>query len=77
MKTALASGQNYKSELTNFIINYRSTPHPSTGVSPFELMFNRKMKTKLPQFSVPPSRNGKYVEERDTKVKQKNKYYAD
>ncbi|KAH3839219.1 hypothetical protein DPMN_112644 [Dreissena polymorpha] len=35
------------------------------------------MKTKLPQFSAPPSRNRKYVEERDTKVKQKNKYYAD
>jgi transposase InsO family protein len=77
MKTALASGQNYKSELNKFLMNYRSTPHPSTGVSPFELMFNRKMKTKIPQFPVPPSRSRKYVNERDTKVKQKNKYYAD
>ncbi|KAH3754495.1 hypothetical protein DPMN_189170 [Dreissena polymorpha] len=35
------------------------------------------MKTNLPQFSLPPSRKRKYVKERDTKVKQKNKYYAD
>ena len=77
MKTAAASGQNYKSELSKFLLNYRSTPHPSTGISPFELMFNRKMKTKIPQFSVPPSRNRNYVKERDAKVKQKNKQYAD
>jgi len=77
MKTASASGQNYKSELTKFLLNYRSTPHPSTGVSPFELMFDRKMKTKIPRFSVPPSHYRKYVKQRDAKTKQKNKQYAD
>ncbi|XP_052806647.1 uncharacterized protein K02A2.6-like [Mya arenaria] len=75
MKTATASGKNFKSELTIFLMNYRSTPHPSTGLSPFEIMFNRKMKTKLPTFIVP--RNDIYVRKRDTKSKQKNKKYAD
>ena len=28
---------------------YRSTPHSTTGVSPAELLFNRKLRTKLPQ----------------------------
>ena len=75
MKTATASGKNFKSELTIFLMNYSSTPHPSTGLSPFEIIFNRKMKTKLPTFSVP--RNDKSVRERDTKSKQKNKKYGD
>ena len=75
MKTASASGKNFKSELTVFLMNYRSTPHPSTNLTPFELMFNRKIKTKLPKFSVP--RNDKYVRQRDTNSKLKNKQYAD
>ncbi|XP_053390578.1 uncharacterized protein K02A2.6-like [Mercenaria mercenaria] len=75
MKTASASGKNFKTEISSFLMNYRSTPHPSTGLSPYELMFNRKMKTKLPQFSV--FRKDKYVRERDTKAKMKNKRYAD
>ena len=28
---------------------YRAAPHKTTGLSPFEMMFGRKMKTKLPQ----------------------------
>ena len=75
MRTASASGQNYKAELSSFLMNYRSTPHPSTGMSPYQLMFNQKMKTKLPQFSVPL--NDDNIRKRDTEAKQKNKRYAD
>ena len=28
---------------------YRSTPHSTTGLSPAELLFGRKIRTKLPQ----------------------------
>ena len=75
MKTASASGKNFKSELTVFLMNYRSTPHPSTNVSPFELMFNRKMKTKLPTFSVPTE--DAEVRKRDQNAQLKNKTYGD
>ena len=75
MKTATASGKNFKSTLTVFLMNYRSTPHPSTGLSPFEIMFNRKMKTKLPTYSTPIKDTS--IRKRDTHIKQKNKKYAD
>ena len=28
---------------------YRAAPHKTTGLSPYEMMFGRKIKTKLPQ----------------------------
>jgi len=29
---------------------YRSKPHTTTGVSPAEMLFHRRLKTKLPQY---------------------------
>ena len=55
--------------------NDRATPHPSTGVPPATLMFNRPMKVRLPQkehFSA----NNDSVKERD-EFKKKIKSYAD
>lgn len=40
-----------------FLIMYRST-HTTTGVSPAELMFGRKVRTKLPELE-----KSKFVEE--------------
>ena len=67
IKTSNVQGQNWKSALSKFLLNYRSTPHPSTGVSPGELMFNRRMKTKLPQL-ITKSKDT-VVRKRDTKIK--------
>ncbi|GFS28088.1 polyprotein [Elysia marginata] len=30
-----------------FLFKYRTTPHSTTGITPAELMFNRKIKTRL------------------------------
>lgn len=37
--------------LVDFLIMHRSTPHKTTGKTPFELMFNRKMRTKIPEMN--------------------------
>ena len=39
----------YQQQLHVFLRNYRDTPHPSTGVPPATLIFNRPMKVRLPQ----------------------------
>ena len=45
-------------------------------MSPSQIVFGgRKVKTKLPQFTV--KRQDKYIRERDSKLKMKNKRYAD
>ena len=34
-------------------MNYRNTPHPSTGKSPSELMMNRSVRTRIPKLIAP------------------------
>ena len=53
VKAATGNGQPRKTLLSSFVRNYRSTPHPTTGVTPAELMIGRKMKTKLPEMTSP------------------------
>ncbi|CAB4023777.1 Transposon Tf2-9 poly, partial [Paramuricea clavata] len=52
VKAAHAEGRNWKQELPKFLMMYRATPHISTGVSPAELFFGRRIKTKLPHIRV-------------------------
>ena len=54
---------------------YRSTPHSTTGVSPTELLFGRRIRTKLPhlqEFSIEDE-----VRDCDSERKEKGKVYAD
>lgn len=55
---------------------YRTTPHSTTGVSPAELLFRRKLRTRIPgieEFSV----DDQEVRDRDSEAKEKGKLYAD
>ena len=55
------------------------TPHTTTGFAPAELLFNRKIQTKLPQpqFITVPSDMSVRVIENDAKAKVKMKAHAD
>ena len=53
---------------------YRSTPHSTTGVRPAELLFRRRISTKLPhrqEFSIEDE-----VRDRDSERKARGKVYA-
>ena len=49
LRIAQAEGRNWRSEMDDFLMMCRSTPHSTTGVSPAELLFGRRIRTKLPQ----------------------------
>lgn len=70
--------KSWKPAVTAFLQNYRATPHATTGVSPSELLHNRKMRTKLDIFPV-KGKNDKCATVRDTvEVRQKKwKEYTD
>ena len=75
LRITQAEGRNWKLAMDNFLVMYRSTPHSTTGVSPAELVFRRRIRTKLPhlkQFSIEDE-----VRDRDSKRKNKGKVYAD
>ncbi|KAK9745021.1 hypothetical protein QE152_g7269 [Popillia japonica] len=40
--------KNLKEELDNFLLNYRSTQHSTTGQCPFSAIFNRNVRNTLP-----------------------------
>ena len=47
VQAAVVQAAPWKETMTAFLQTYRATPHSMTNASPFELMFGRKMRTKL------------------------------
>ena len=48
IQTAHAQGRNWRRELQKSFLNFRSTPHTMIDVSPAELLYNHKIREKLP-----------------------------
>ena len=76
IKSAHNEKRNWKRELSKFLLNYRATPHTTTNVAPAELLYNRKIRTKLPNVTTESKKHGE-VKERDATAKKKMKNYAD
>lgn len=53
IQAAIVQAAPWKKTVTAFLQTYRATPHATTGVSPFELLFGRKMRTKLAILPLP------------------------
>ena len=75
LRIAQAERKDWKRELRKYVTAYRALPHTTTGKSPSELLFGRKVRTKIPQlFEVVQDFE---VRDRDAEQKQKSKMYAD
>ncbi|XP_064639559.1 uncharacterized protein K02A2.6-like [Lineus longissimus] len=80
VQAAHIEGRNWKQELQKFLRQYRATPHSTTGVSPFEALYGRRMKTQLPCADFNPelkTRSQSSMRDTDNERKQKIKMYAD
>ena len=81
MRVFQAEGKDWRLELNKFLLAYRSTSHTTTGVSPAELFFKRKLTTKLPEFMDDgESQMGmalQQVRDRDSEKTKQAKHYAD
>ena len=63
-------------ELRKYLTAYRSIPHNTTGRSPAELLFNRKVKGKIPVLIIDYAYDHE-VHDCDAEQKAKSKAYAD
>ena len=78
IRAAHAEGRDWRKHLYQFLLNYRATPHSTTGFSPSELLFNRKIKTKLPQIVLQKDSDVDLtVQQNDKRAKEQMKKYAD
>ena len=78
LKTTKVEGRQWRQELSRFLLQYRTTPHCTTGVPPSELLFNRTVKGKIPVMTKKKILD-RPKEARDNEItrKERNKEYAD
>lgn len=68
----------WRQQLCLFLREYRATPHSTTNTSPAELMFRRKLRTKIPNIATEtPVVSDHDLRKRDGVAKAKMKAYAD
>jgi hypothetical protein len=73
--SAIVEKKSPRQEMYKFLRNYRSTPHTSTGKSPAEALFNRPIKTRLPQ--IMKETGDADMRKKDGESKAKQKQYKD
>ena len=76
-RSAHVEGKVWKKHLHKFLLNYRTTPHCTTGFTPAQLLFNRKVRNKLPQLTDSNQINSQEVKRKDEEAKAKMKVHAD
>lgn len=70
-RAANAESRDWRKEIPKFLLAYRSTPHSTTGKSPAEMLFNRQIRTKLPEIIQDEIKMTSRREKRDTEMKEK------
>nr|XP_058952093.1 uncharacterized protein K02A2.6-like [Pocillopora verrucosa] len=76
IRIAQAEGLDWVKELRRYVTKYRGIDHATTGKSPAELLFNRKMRGKLPELHADHHLDLE-TRDRDAEVKAKTKVIAD
>jgi hypothetical protein len=67
--------RSWKQEIYTFLRNYRATPHETTDMSPAEILFGRKINTKLPDLTIKsPTHNTIRKKDKDRKLKMKTHF---
>ena len=68
--TAIIDHEDPREAVHRYLLSYRATPHSSTGFSPAELLYNRKINTTMPIIGKTTCHQAKF---NDFMVKQKTK----
>jgi hypothetical protein len=76
VRAAQVENKCWKQEIFKFLRNYRATPHCTTEKSPYETLFDRKMKIKIPT-AIDIVEDDSLMRKRDELKKSNMKRYAD
>ena len=78
--TCSVTGEDPSLKIHDHLVNFRATPHPTTGKSPAEMLFGRKFRTKLPDVRLNPAKHRPDIiaaRQNDAANKAKMKAYKD
>ena len=77
--TAIVEGKNPRAEINRHLLMVRTTPHPTTKKTPAEILFGRKLNTRLPISNTLTIDRPDIVEaiEQDKKTKEQQKKHKD
>lgn len=76
LKIAQAEKKNLWVEMRKFLTAYRTTPHSTTGVTPTKLLFNREIRSKIPELTTSGFADSQ-ARDKDAETKQRRTDYAD
>ncbi len=65
LRCAVAEKRNCIEEIPRFLLNYRNSPHASTGKATATLLFRRSLRTRLPQ--IPKTKKEEKIRNKDLK----------
>ena len=74
--TAYSEKKDPRQEVYKYLLSYRATPHSTTGKTPAELLFSRKLRTPVP-ILFPRCRTDQFVKRHDAQKKNRKKEYHD
>lgn len=79
IQTAIQQSQLWRDTVMNWLQVYRATPHAATSISPYKLLYGRKMRTKLDILPLPSATSSLDVSARHAvqKHQSKMKHYTD
>ena len=76
LKIAKTERKNLWTELRKFLTAYRTTPHSTTGVTPAKLLFNREVRSKVPELRKSGCTDSE-ARDKDAEMKKSTSDYAD
>ena len=76
IQTSHAASRDWKKDLPGFLLQYRTTPHSSTGIPPAQALFRNVMNNGLPSITPSPLKCDKTIRAADQAAKAKMESYA-
>ena len=76
LKIAQAEKKNLCVEMRKFLTAYRTTPHSTAGVTATKLLFNREIRSKIPELTTSGFADSQ-ARDKDAETKQRRTDYAD
>jgi hypothetical protein len=77
MQIAQAEGKDWRDKILDYVMGYRAKMHPTTGQSPAKLLFQREIRTKMPELRGYQATDDQAVRDFDAERKGLSKLYTD